>query len=90
MDFQQASAYTEPQHLLRDIASRFDRKRVAISFSGAEDVVLIDMAHRQPRTRERFAEVDGVGAAKLEQFAEPFLAVINAAPTLPRLQGQVV
>ena len=47
MDFQPASAYTEPQHLLRDIASRFDRERVAISFSGAEDVVLIDMAHRE-------------------------------------------
>lgn len=46
MDFRKASAYHKPQHLLREIAARFDRARVAISFSGAEDVVLIDMAHR--------------------------------------------
>ena len=45
------------------------------------DRTLIDMVHRQPRTREEFAEVNGVGAAKLEQFAEPFLAVINAVPS---------
>lgn len=46
MDFRKASAYHKPQHLLREIAARFDPARVAISFSGAEDVVLIDMAHR--------------------------------------------
>ena len=46
MDFRKASAYHKPQHLLQEIASRFDPERVAISFSGAEDVVLIDMAHR--------------------------------------------
>ena len=43
------------------------------------DRTLIDMVRRQPRTREQFAEVNGVGAAKLEQFAEPFLAAIDAA-----------
>jgi len=47
MDSQQAIAYNEPQHLLRDIRRRFDSDRVAISFSGAEDVALIDMAHRE-------------------------------------------
>ena len=46
MDFSTVSAYQKPQHLLREIASRFDPARVAISFSGAEDVMLIDMAHR--------------------------------------------
>ena len=43
------------------------------------DRTLIDMARRRPRTREEFAEVNGVGAAKLGQFAEPFLAAIEAA-----------
>ncbi len=47
MKIQSAGVHTEPQRLLRDIASRFDRERVAISFSGAEDVALIDMAHRE-------------------------------------------
>ena len=41
-----------------------------------QDRSLIDMARRRPRTKEEFAEVNGVGAAKLEQFAEPFLAAI--------------
>ena len=37
------------------------------------------MARRQPRTREEFAQVNGVGAAKLAQFAWPFLAAIDSA-----------
>ena len=45
------------------------------------DRSLIDMARRRPRTKAEFAEVNGVGAAKLEQFAAPFLAVIERAPS---------
>ena len=44
------------------------------------DRTLVDMVRRRPRTESEFAEVNGVGAAKLEQFAEPFLAVINDTP----------
>ena len=43
------------------------------------DRTLIDMVRQRPRTREEFARVNGVGAAKLEQFAEPFLAAIESA-----------
>ena len=43
------------------------------------DRTLIDMARRRPRTEAEFAEVNGVGAAKLEQFAAPFLAAIEGA-----------
>ena len=42
------------------------------------DRTLIDMARRRPRSEAEFAEVNGVGAAKLEQFAGPFLAAIDA------------
>jgi phosphoadenosine phosphosulfate reductase len=35
---------TTPQQVLRDAYERFRPERIAISFSGAEDVVLIDMA----------------------------------------------
>lgn len=35
-----------PQEVLEDAFSRFEPNRIAISFSGAEDVVLIDMATR--------------------------------------------
>ena len=42
-----AGTHQQPRQLLREIARRFAPERVAISFSGAEDVVLIDMAHRE-------------------------------------------
>jgi len=41
------------------------------------DRSLIDMARRKPSNGDEFAEVHGVGAAKLRDFAEPFLAAIN-------------
>ena len=40
---------------------------------------LIDMARRRPRTEAESAEVNGVGAAKLKQFAAPFLTAIGDA-----------
>ncbi len=46
MDAQKASINDDPQSLLRHIARRYQPGEVAISFSGAEDVVLIDMAHQ--------------------------------------------
>ena len=49
-----------------------------------QDRSLIDMVRRRPRTKEEFAEVNGVGAAKLERFAEPFLAAIGAASSEAR------
>ncbi len=42
------------------------------------DKTLIDMAARRPATREAFAEVYGVGEAKLEQFADTFIEAITA------------
>jgi ATP-dependent DNA helicase RecQ len=42
------------------------------------DRTLTDMAKRVPLTRWDFGEVHGVGAAKLEQFAEVFLNEIKA------------
>lgn len=41
------------------------------------DATLEDMEHKKPRTREDFAEVSGVGTAKLEKYADDFLKVIN-------------
>jgi len=42
------------------------------------DRTLIDMVRHCPRTVEEFAQVSGVGAIKLRDFAEPFLAEIAA------------
>ncbi|MFP4359571.1 MAG: DNA helicase RecQ [Alphaproteobacteria bacterium] len=41
------------------------------------DAALQDMARRHPRDRAAFAAVQGVGAAKLERYAEPFLALLR-------------
>ena len=37
------------------------------------------LARRRPRSEAEFAAVNGVGAAKLRQFAGPFLAAIDTA-----------
>ena len=39
---------------------------------------LQDMARKAPRTPPEFAQVSGVGRAKLEDLGGPFLARINA------------
>ena len=42
------------------------------------DRSLLDMAKRSPRTIDEFAEVNGVGALKLKDFAVRFLSAIRA------------
>ena len=37
------------------------------------------MAHRQPQTAEDFADIHGVGEAKLRDLAETFLSAIAEA-----------
>jgi ATP-dependent DNA helicase RecQ len=40
------------------------------------DRALVDMARRRPASESEFAQVHGVGAAKLRDLAAPFLAAI--------------
>ena len=61
---------------LKALRLKLARERGVPAYVVFHDRTLIDMARRQPRTVEEFAEINGVGAAKLEQFAEPFLAAI--------------
>jgi len=37
------------------------------------DATLLEMAERLPATRAEFSELSGVGASKLERYAQPFL-----------------
>jgi len=46
MEPRKASNERQPQQILLDAVNRFEHGRIAISFSGAEDVVLVDMAHQ--------------------------------------------
>ena len=60
--------------LRRELAS----ERGVPAYVVFSDRSLQDMAQSRPRTRDQFAEVHGVGAAKLRDFADQFLAVIEA------------
>ncbi len=64
---------------LKALRLELARERDVPAYAVFHDRTLIDMVRRRPGTREEFAEINGVGAAKLEQFAEPFLAAIDAA-----------
>ena len=46
------------------------------------DRSLLEMAQLQPTNLNAFAQINGVGAVKLEDFGEIFLAAINEAPVL--------
>ncbi len=52
------------------------RERGVPAFVIFSDRSLIDLANRRPASREAFAEVSGVGEAKLADLADPFLAAI--------------
>jgi ATP-dependent DNA helicase RecQ len=64
---------------LKALRSKLARSRGVPAYVIFTDKALQDMARRAPRSRDEFAEVHGVGAAKLKDFAEPFLKVIAAS-----------
>ena len=64
---------------LKALRLEIARERGVPAYIVFTDRSLIDMVRRRPRTAAEFAEVNGVGAAKLEAFAVPFLAAIAAA-----------
>ena len=55
------------------------RERGVPAYVVFPDRALIDMVRRRPRSEAEFAAVNGVGAAKLRQFAGPFLVAIDTA-----------
>ena len=65
---------------LKALRLEIARERGVPAYVVFPDRTLIDMVRRRPRTEAEFAEVNGVGAAKLKEFAVPFLAAIAAAP----------
>ena len=65
---------------LKALRLEIARERGVPAYVVFPDRTLIDMVRRRPGTEAEFAEVNGVGAAKLKEFAVPFLAAIAAAP----------
>ena len=65
--------------VLKTLRLQLAKERGVPAYIVFPDRSLIDMARRRPRTEAEFAEVNGVGAAKLKAFAAPFLAAIDGA-----------
>lgn len=62
---------------LRELRLKLAQEINKPAFVVFSDATLEDMEHKKPRTRKAFAEVSGVGEAKLEKYADDFLKVIN-------------
>lgn len=63
---------------LKSLRAKIARQRSVPAYVIFSDRTLIDMAARRPLTRWDFGEVHGVGEAKLQQFADIFLAELRA------------
>ena len=61
---------------LKQLRLRLAKQRQVAAYVIFSDKSLIDMAARKPQTPDEFAEVHGVGAAKLKAFSGVFLAAI--------------
>jgi ATP-dependent DNA helicase RecQ len=64
---------------LKELRLHLAKERGVPAYVVFSDRTLADMAQRCPRNAAEFAEVNGVGAAKLKKFAAPFLEAIAAA-----------
>jgi len=61
---------------LKDLRMELARQREVPAYVIFSNRTLVDMAGRKPADDIAFAEVFGIGEAKLRDFAQPFLAVI--------------
>tara|TARA_Y100001936_G_scaffold107391_2_gene105490 strand:+ start:7672 stop:9501 length:1830 start_codon:yes stop_codon:yes gene_type:complete len=62
---------------LRALRLQLSKAKGVPAYVVFSDRSLIDMARRKPKSANEFAKVHGVGAVKLRDFAETFLAAIN-------------
>jgi len=63
---------------LRTTRKRLSEELGVPPFVIFHDSTLMDMMDRMPQTHEQFASISGVGATKLENYADDFLAVLRA------------
>ena len=65
---------------LKGLRLSIARDRGVPAFVVFHDRTLQDMVRRRPKSLDAFAEVHGVGAAKLQKFAAPFVDLISGHP----------
>jgi len=68
---------------LRELRRRLAAERRIPPYLVFSDATLRDIARHRPHGREAFAAIRGVGARKLAEFADPFLAAVKAADDAP-------
>ena len=73
----QADVSTDLLQALKKRRTAFAAERGVPPYVIFSDKTLIDMASLKPSNREEFLTVNGVGAAKADQFCEAFLAVLE-------------
>jgi ATP-dependent DNA helicase RecQ len=62
---------------LKALRTRLAKAEAVPAYVIFSDRSLIDMAAKRPMSRRAFADIHGVGRAKLERYAEPFLEVVR-------------
>ena len=62
---------------LKQLRLSLAKQRRIAAYLIFSDRTLIEMAKRRPRDKSEFAQINGVGARKLEEFAAPFLNTIR-------------
>jgi ATP-dependent DNA helicase RecQ len=70
---------------LKSLRLKLAKERRLPAYLIFSDRTLLDMAARRPRNAEEFAGVSGVGAAKLHEFGDMFLAAIAAHSRVERV-----
>ena len=61
---------------LKELRLSIAHERGVPAYVVFQDRALLDMARRKPRNESEFAEVFGVGKARLRDFSAPFLDLI--------------
>jgi len=63
----------------KDLRTHLAMEREVPAYMIFSDRTLEDMARKKPRNETAFADIHGVGAAKLKDFAEAFIGIIVEA-----------
>ena len=75
---------------LRDLRRRLAGERGVPPYVVFSDASLREMAYYLPQSLDNFAQVNGVGAAKLAEYGESFLAVIRDHAQTHQLKGRPI
>ena len=68
---------------LRDLRKQIADKEAVPVYTVFTNEQLAAIVQKQADTRAKLQEITGIGEAKVEKYAEPFLALLNALTVKP-------